>query len=102
MAGFRDVNFEWTALNQEFIVGAEGSLSQPFVGDFRATGVTSQDLARQIGNRLMEQMGLRRQPDVIVEILQFPYIAECRAGPNCVIDVLFRASRWLPHVDGGC
>ena len=35
----RDVIFEWTALNDEFIVGAEGFLSLPFAGDIRAAGL---------------------------------------------------------------
>jgi protein involved in polysaccharide export with SLBB domain len=67
----RDVIFEWTALNDEFIVGAGGSLSLPFVGDIRAAGETPQNLAKEIGSRLMHQMGLGRQPDVAVEVVQF-------------------------------
>jgi protein involved in polysaccharide export with SLBB domain len=67
----RDVIFEWTALNDEFIVGAGGSLSLPFVGDIRAAGETPRKLAEEIGSRLMQQMGLGRQPDVAVEVVQF-------------------------------
>jgi protein involved in polysaccharide export with SLBB domain len=67
----RDVIFEWTALNDEFIVGAEGSLALPFAGDIRAAGVTPRNLAREIGSRLQQQMGLGREPDVAVEVVQF-------------------------------
>lgn len=67
----RDVIFEWTALNDEFIVGAGGSLSLPFVGDIWAAGKTPGNLADEIGNRLKQHMGLGREPDVALEVVQF-------------------------------
>ncbi|MEP9399337.1 polysaccharide biosynthesis/export family protein [Mesorhizobium sp. KR2-14] len=67
----RDVIFEWTALNDQFVVGANGSLFLPFIGEVRAEGVAPGDLAREIGERLMRHMGLGRQPDVAVEVVQF-------------------------------
>jgi protein involved in polysaccharide export with SLBB domain len=67
----RDVIFEWTALNDEFVVGADGSLFLPFAGQVRAQGTATSDLARAIADRLMQQMGLGRQPHVAVEIVQF-------------------------------
>lgn len=67
----RDVIFEWTALNDTFTVGADGTLFLPFVGQIRAEGTAPGDLARAIGDRLMQHMGLGRQPDVAVEIAQY-------------------------------
>lgn len=67
----RDVIFEWTALNDIFTVGADGNLFLPFVGQIRAQGAAPGDLSRSIGSRLMQQMGLGRQPDVSVEVVQF-------------------------------
>jgi len=67
----RDVIFEWTALNDEFIVGADGSLSLPFAGSIRASGETPQNLGKEIGSRLRQRMGLGREPDVAVEVVQF-------------------------------
>ncbi|MGY2997388.1 polysaccharide biosynthesis/export family protein [Mesorhizobium sp. URHB0026] len=67
----RDVIFEWTALNDAFVVGADGTLFLPFVGQIRAQGTAPGDLARAIGDRLMRNMGLGRQPDVAVEIVQY-------------------------------
>ena len=67
----RDVIFEWTALNDSFVVGADGPLFLPFVGQIRAQGTAPGDLARAIGDRLMQHMGLGRQPDVAVEIVQY-------------------------------
>ncbi|MER9952269.1 polysaccharide biosynthesis/export family protein [Mesorhizobium sp. M0047] len=67
----RDVIFEWTALNDDFVVGADGTLFLPFVGQIRAEGAAPGDLARAIGDRLMQHMGLGRQPDVAVEITQY-------------------------------
>lgn len=67
----RDVIFEWKALNDDFVVGADGTLFLPFVGQIRAQGTAPGDLARSIGNSLMHNMGLGRPPDVAVEIVQF-------------------------------
>ncbi|MDG4879455.1 polysaccharide biosynthesis/export family protein [Mesorhizobium sp. WSM4935] len=67
----RDVIFEWTALNDDFVVGADGTLFLPFVGQIRAQDTSPGDLARAIGDRLMQQMGLGRPPDVAVEIAQY-------------------------------
>lgn len=67
----RDVIFEWTALNDTFTVGADGTLFLPFVGQIRAEGTAPADLARAIGDRLMERMGLGREPDVAAEIAEY-------------------------------
>lgn len=67
----RDAIFEWTALNDDFVVGADGTLFLPFVGQVRAQGTAPGDLARSIGTRLMQEMGLGREPNVAVEIVQF-------------------------------
>ncbi|PBC08743.1 sugar ABC transporter substrate-binding protein [Mesorhizobium sp. WSM3859] len=67
----RDVIFEWTALNDTFTVGADGTLFLPFVGQIRAEGTAPADLARAIGDRLMQRMGLGREPDVAAEIAQY-------------------------------
>lgn len=67
----RDTVFEWTALNDDFVVGADGMVFLPFAGQVRAQGTAPHDLARAIGTRLMQEMGLGREPDVAVEIVQF-------------------------------
>jgi protein involved in polysaccharide export with SLBB domain len=67
----RDEIFEWAALNDSFVVGADGTLFLPFVGQIRAAGTAPADLARAIGDQLMQRMGLGRQPDVAVEIAQY-------------------------------
>lgn len=67
----RDVIFEWTALNDDFVVGADGTLFLPFVGQIRAQGTAPGALAHAISDRLMQHMGLGRLPDVAVEIVQY-------------------------------
>jgi polysaccharide export outer membrane protein/exopolysaccharide production protein ExoF len=67
----RDEIFEWDALNDEFTVGATGTLSLPFVGEVRATGITTSKLAGSIADRLRSEMGLERRPDTSIEIVQF-------------------------------
>lgn len=67
----RDTIFEWTALNDQFIVGANGKLSLPFVGEINAAGSEPGALGTAIGEMLMDHMGLGHPPDVSVEVVQF-------------------------------
>jgi polysaccharide export outer membrane protein/exopolysaccharide production protein ExoF len=67
----RDEIFEWTALNDQFTIGAGGELSLPLVGGVDAAGTTPSELGHVISQRLMQHMGLARQPDVAVEVVQF-------------------------------
>lgn len=67
----RDTIFEWTALNDQFTVGADGKLSLPFAGEINAAGSSPGKLGAAIGNLLMDHMGLGRPPDVSVEVVLF-------------------------------
>jgi polysaccharide export outer membrane protein/exopolysaccharide production protein ExoF len=66
-----DTIFEWTAMNDDFTVGANGSLSIPFVGSIQAEGLSPELLASVIAERLVSAMGLGRTPDVAVEVIKF-------------------------------
>jgi polysaccharide biosynthesis/export protein ExoF len=67
----RDEIFEWDGLNDEFTVGAAGTLSLPFAGEVDAGGTTTGELAGRVAERLRSEMGLGRRPDTSVEIVQF-------------------------------
>jgi len=67
----RDDIFEWDGLNDEFTVGATGTMSLPFAGEVEAGGMTTGELAGRIAERLRSEMGLGRRPDTSVEIVQF-------------------------------
>ncbi len=67
----RDTIFEWTALNDEFTVGPDGSLSLPFVGAVKAAGQEPVELSLTIADLLVRAMGLGVAPDVAVEIVEF-------------------------------
>nr|WP_235911939.1 polysaccharide biosynthesis/export family protein [Mesorhizobium xinjiangense] len=67
----KDVIFEWGALNDEFAIAADGTLSLPFAGEIRAAGVTPGELGDAISSQLMVSMGLGREPDVAVEVVEF-------------------------------
>lgn len=67
----RDEIFEWDALNDEFTVGAAGTLSLPFVGEIRASGTTTDELAGTIADRMRSEMGLGQRPNTSIEIVQF-------------------------------
>lgn len=67
----RDEIFTWEALNDEYVVGADGNLMLPLVGDVKATGVTTSALAGVIAQRLKTGLGLVSPPDISVEIVLF-------------------------------
>jgi protein involved in polysaccharide export with SLBB domain len=67
----RDAIFEWTALNDVFTVGADGSLGLPFAGVIPAEGRTVEALAGVVAQNLVRTMGLGQAPDVAVEVVQF-------------------------------
>lgn len=67
----RDEVFEWAALNAEYAIGASGKLSLPLIGEVLAYGLSTADLAKHIGDRLKDRMGLVASPDVSVEMIQF-------------------------------
>jgi polysaccharide export outer membrane protein/exopolysaccharide production protein ExoF len=67
----RDQIFEWDGINDEFTVGAAGTLSLPFAGEVEAAGTTTGELAARIAERLRSEMSLGRRPDTSVEIVRF-------------------------------
>jgi polysaccharide export outer membrane protein/exopolysaccharide production protein ExoF len=67
----RDEFFEWTALNDEFTISADGNLSLPLIGEVRAAGTGTGDLAKAISARLQAEMGLGRRPVIAIEVVKF-------------------------------
>ncbi len=67
----RDAFFEWKAMNDDFIVAADGTLSLPFAGQVQAAGATPSELSKSIGDRLRDEMGLGRAPNVAVEVVEY-------------------------------
>lgn len=61
----------WDALSGDYSVGADGSLSLPFVGSIAASGKTPDAVAGEIGAALQQQFALRDPPSASVEIAQF-------------------------------
>lgn len=66
-----DEIFAWSALNQEYTIGATGNLSLPLIGEIRAAGSSTAELAKAIGNQLRDRMGLAAAPDTAVEVVSF-------------------------------
>lgn len=63
--------YQWVALNGEFVVGADGDLSLPLVGGVKARGVTTSELAAEIGNALKAKVGLSTKPEASVQIIKY-------------------------------
>ncbi len=66
-----DQIYAWEALNAKYTIGPAGQLALPLVGELPVTGLTTQELARQISNQLRERMGLAAAPDATVEIVEY-------------------------------
>jgi polysaccharide export outer membrane protein/exopolysaccharide production protein ExoF len=62
---------EWSALNSDFRVGPDGSLSLPLLGAVAATGQTVDQLAETIAKSLQSVVGLALKPQASVEVVQF-------------------------------
>lgn len=62
---------EWTALASDYTVNTEGAVSLPLLGEIPATGMTTEEVAAAIAERLQQRANLLKRPDVSVEIVQF-------------------------------
>ncbi len=67
----KDEVFEWAALNAEYAIGPSGRISLPLIGEVAAAGLSVNDLAKSIGQRLQTRMGLTDSPDIAVEVSKF-------------------------------
>ena len=63
--------YQWLALSGEFVVGADGTVSLPIVGELKAQGLSTGDLAVEIGAALQTKVGLAIKPDASVQILKY-------------------------------
>lgn len=62
--------YQWQALNGEFVVGADGMLSLPLLGDVPANDATPSGLARSIGETLQSRIGLAQRPEASVQVIK--------------------------------
>jgi polysaccharide biosynthesis/export protein ExoF len=62
---------DWSAVSGDYSVGADGSISLPFIGQLPADGRTSGELAEEIGKKMQILFGLRDRPSASVEIAEY-------------------------------
>ena len=62
---------DWSAVSGDYSVGADGSVSLPFIGQLEADGRTTGELAAEIGKKMQVLFGLRDRPSASVEIAQY-------------------------------
>ena len=69
----RDEIFEWTAINKndDYAVGATGYVSVPLIGEIRAAGRSTAELAEEVSLALKDRIGMVEKPDVAIEVAQF-------------------------------
>jgi exopolysaccharide production protein ExoF len=62
---------DWTAVTGDYLVGPDGSVSFPFVGEVPAAGKSTAELAKDLSAGLRTTLGLTDPPDVTVEVTTF-------------------------------
>jgi len=62
---------EWTAVSGDYVVGASGTLSLPFLGETEAAGKTTAEIAAAISGSLQQKFGLSDRPEASVELLEY-------------------------------
>lgn len=62
---------EQTALSGQYIIGADGNASFPFVGVTQGAGKTATELAATLSADLQQKLGLPTAPDVTIEIAAY-------------------------------
>lgn len=62
---------EWPALTGEFTVNANGDVTLPLIGQLRAAGLETSELAAAIGARLRTKVELMQAPDTAVDVVQY-------------------------------
>ena len=74
----------WTALNDEFTVAADGTLSLPLVGTVEAAGKGLGALRAIVAARLSGALALPAEPDVSIEMAQYRpfYVAGAVEAPG--------------------
>jgi len=63
--------YSWTALNGQFVVAADGTVSMPLIGQIKAAGGTPLDLANAIGVALKQVADLAEKPAASVEVATY-------------------------------
>ncbi|WP_246665731.1 MULTISPECIES: polysaccharide biosynthesis/export family protein [Shinella] len=62
---------DWSAVSGDYRIGADGSLSLPFIGQLPADGRTTADLSADIGKKMQVLFGLKDLPSASVEIAEY-------------------------------
>ncbi|SDO26380.1 exopolysaccharide production protein ExoF [Methylobacterium phyllostachyos] len=63
--------YQWQAYNGEYVVGYDGSLSLPLIGNVKALGRSTTDLERVVSDELKDKVGLAKPPSVNVQIIRY-------------------------------
>ena len=61
----------WVDVGGEYLVGPDGTVSLPLIGNIAASGLTPSELAEEISTRLQQRVGFSDELEASVEILEF-------------------------------
>lgn len=75
---------EWDGMAGAYVVGADGTISVPFVGTVEAAGRTRGEISAEIGARLQQRLALSTVPDAAVDVTRYRpvYVAGLVSSPG--------------------
>ncbi len=62
---------DWSTVSGDYTVGASGTVSLPFLGELKASGKTTAEVAEEVGTKMQLLFGLRDRPSASVELAQY-------------------------------
>lgn len=65
---------EWSALNGEYLVSPQGTISVPLLGEIVVSNDTTREVGDRIATLLKEKTGLATPPTATVEVVKYPAI----------------------------
>ncbi len=63
--------YEWPELSGEYRIGADGTVSVPFIGTLDASGMSAPELADAVARALQSRASLAEAPSTIAEVIEY-------------------------------
>ncbi|MCJ2133758.1 polysaccharide biosynthesis/export family protein [Methylobacterium sp. J-026] len=63
--------YEWDAISGEYTINSSGFMSLPLIGDVKAAGKSTSEVADIIADGLVKKIGTVKRPEIAIEITQY-------------------------------
>ena len=62
----------WDAFSGEFLIGSDGTMPLPAIGQISTLGKSSEQIAAEVADAVKEHLGLVAAPDTALEVVSYP------------------------------